>query len=346
MHQWLAALENLGQAVRILFLDFRKAFDHVDHHILLKKLANSGVPDFLTRWVTAFLCERQQRVKIGDKYSQWSSVRAGVPQGTLLGPTSFLLHINDLQTECKTIKYVDDASIWAVCNRDGTDDTLQLAADQALQWSMNNNMVINTEKTKEMTIYYGKKPLTVGNVMMDGTKIETVTCIKVLGVVINNKLTWHDHVQYITTRASSRLYFLRMLKRVGISLTDIFHVYTSIIRPILEYACEVWHPGLSKELSQSLEHVQKRALKIMLPDASYSKALEHFSCETLHQRREYLCKKLFKNMCNPSHRLNYLLPPIRNNVKGLRNCTEYALPKTRTLRFKNSPINYCLFNFQ
>jgi hypothetical protein len=346
VHHWLVALEKPGRAVRILFLDFQKAFDHVDHHILLKKLANSGVPDILTRWVTSFMCLRRQRVKLGDKYSQWSEVRAGVPQGTLLGPTSFLLHINDLQTECKAVKYVDDASIWEECDRSGADSRIQNAADQASQWSHNNNLLINTDKTKEMTVYFGRKPLILNPIIMDDKEIESVTSMKVLGVFINNSLHWQDHVHHITSKASSRLYFLRMLKRAGIPPADIFHVYTTTTRPILEYACEVWHGGLTKKQSETLEHVQKRALRTILPDVTYEEALITFSAITLHERREQRCRKLFHNICDPKHKLNYLLPPIRNNCKGLRRSAKYVLPRTRTVRLKNSPINYCLFNFQ
>jgi hypothetical protein len=269
-----------------------------------------------------------------------------VPQGTLLGPTSFLLHINDLKTACKTVKYVDDASMWEECERDGTDSNIQLAADQASQWSVDNNMLINTDKTKAMNIYFGKKPLALDKIFMDGQVIETVTSMKVLGVTVTDSLNWQEHVDNVTAKASSRLYFLRVLKRAGISSSDIFHVYTSTIRPILEYACEVWHSGLSKSQARALEHVQKRALRIAYPDVSYADALVHFSAKSLHQRREDQCQKLFRDMCNSSHRLNYLLPPARINVKGLRNFVKYPLPKTKTVRFKNSPINHFLFNYQ
>ena len=92
LHNWLAALETPGKVVRILLLDFRKAFDRVDHKILLTKLSNMGLPNCLTRWMTSFLCERQQRVKLGNISSGWRKVGAGVPQGTLTGPIAFLLH--------------------------------------------------------------------------------------------------------------------------------------------------------------------------------------------------------------------------------------------------------------
>ncbi len=80
--------------------------------------------------------------------------------------------------------------------------------------------------------------------------------------MINNKLTWHDHVEYISSKASRRIYFLCIPRRAGKPPTDIIPVYTSVIRSVLEYACEVWHSVLNKEQSDTLEHLQKRALRI------------------------------------------------------------------------------------
>ena len=97
-------------------------------------------------------------------------------------------------------------------------------------------------------MHFGESPHSFKSINMNGNQIET--------------FTWHDHV-YITAKASPRLYFLCMLKRAGVSSTDIHQVYISIIRPLLEYACEVWHPGLTGQLSQQIEHIQKRAFRII-----------------------------------------------------------------------------------
>ena len=346
VHTWLTCVEQPGTCVRVLLLDYSKAFDRVDHTTLLSKLANTSCPDFLVQWVTSFLCQRQQRVKLGNTYSSWSDVKAGVPQGTLLGPTAFLLQINDLKTTCPSVKYVDDTTIWESCGWEGTDSKIQTAADQALLWSCNNKMVINADKTKEMVIYFGRKPLKTSSIKIDNRDIESVNSAKVLGVIINNQLKLNNHIDYITKKASSRLYFLRLLQRAGVPYPDIFQVYTSIIRSLLEYACEVWHPGLTSGLSEELESIQKRALKIILPDHCYNDALLELSTSTLHHRRVNLCQKMFQEISKPEHKLHHLLPPARNVATNLRKNLQYELPKVRTMRLKNSPINYGLFNFQ
>ena len=128
VHNWLLSLDRGKCIIRILLIDFSKAFDLVDHNILMHKIESLSTPTFLSAWIYSFLCNRRQRVKIGSTLSEWSSMNAGVPQGTLLGPSTFLLHINDLKTDCHSIKYVDDTTIWEACNKNGDDSHIQHVA--------------------------------------------------------------------------------------------------------------------------------------------------------------------------------------------------------------------------
>ena len=344
-HNWVLNLDSGKNVIRTLLVDFSKAFDLVDHNILIEKVAQTGTPDFLLSWISSFLSGRQQRVKIGDTLSEWVPLNAGVPQGTLLGPSAFLLHINDLKTDCHSVKYVDDTTIWEVCNKHGGNSKIQDAANQTFTWCQNNNMRLNTDKTKEMLIDFSKKPVNIENIYMNGNVIERVQSTKLLGVIINNSLTWSDHVDYICSKAAKRLYFLRLLKRASIPATDIVHVYCSIIRSLLEYACEVWHPGLTKQQSKKIELIQKRALKIALPDLSYTEALLMNNIVTLHDRRKERCEIFFNDITKPTHKLHYLLPR-ENKITHLRSNRKYVLPKVKTNRLKNSPIFYGVFNFQ
>ena len=102
------ALDNPGKVLRVLLLDYSKVFDCVDHSLLLTKLANMGVHDCLVKWFTSFLCDRKQRTEIIDDISEWCTINAGVPRGTLFGPVEFIVHINDLRTRLPLYKYVDD----------------------------------------------------------------------------------------------------------------------------------------------------------------------------------------------------------------------------------------------
>ncbi len=114
---------------------------------------------------------------------------------------AFLLHINDLQTVCPTVKYVDDSSIWEVCNRSGSNSQIQTAGNQATSWTKSNNMQLNTDKTKEMRVYFGWKELDLDPINT-WSEIACVTEFKLLGLMINNQLTWDNHVDYICGKAS------------------------------------------------------------------------------------------------------------------------------------------------
>ena len=96
--------------VRVLLVDYSKAFDHINHEILIAKLYDMGLPACLVRWMAAFLIDRQQSVKIGDTVSSIGYPNGGVPQGTLSGPKNFLVQINDLQTPCPMFKYSKEVS--------------------------------------------------------------------------------------------------------------------------------------------------------------------------------------------------------------------------------------------
>ena len=172
----------------------------MDHTAVLKKLANLGLPNFLVGWQTGFLCERKQRVKLGQHLSDWSQVKAEVPQGTLVVPISFLLHINDLHTVVSHVKYVNDSSLWEVCGADGSDSVLQVATDQVVEWSARNLMAINAEETKGMMISFSKKPVTPPPVTINSTAIEHTETFKLLGVVLSNKHDWSDHCEYLHTK--------------------------------------------------------------------------------------------------------------------------------------------------
>ena len=114
------------------------------------------VPAHLVRWMAAFLLDCEQRVKIGDAVSQSGYPNGGVPQGTLSGPKHFLVHINDLQTPLPIYKYVDDSTIFEICNQDKV-SVIQDSADLVEQWSCNNGMRINTTKLDQRDGYMFQK---------------------------------------------------------------------------------------------------------------------------------------------------------------------------------------------
>ena len=136
LQKWYEAIYLTGNFVRVLFLDYRKAFDLINHDNIMDKLVIMELPAHLVRWMAAFLLDRERRVKIGDAVS-----RPGY------GSKHFLVHINDLRTPCPIYKYVDDSTIFEICNQSRV-SVIQDSANIIVQWSSDNDMRINTGKTK------------------------------------------------------------------------------------------------------------------------------------------------------------------------------------------------------
>ena len=198
-------------------------------------------------------------------------------------------------------------------------------------------------KTKEMLIYFGKlfNDSCVPNIVINGEAIERVGTFKYLDLVFSNDLSWSKHVSFMLDKISRRYFIIYELIRFGLPLVDIISVYCSLIRSVLEYACVVWHSGLTVGESTELERVQKRVLRILYPDRSYSEALALSGLERLDARRERMVREIFQEIKNPGHILHDLLP-LRPACRPTRDDYEFEMPRCKTNRYSRSFIPYCI----
>ena len=339
--------DRQGYYARMLLCDFSKAFDLVDHNIVLEKLLSMDVPRFLVKWAASFLHNRKQQVKIGEHISTPVSLNAGCPQGTLFGPLAFISHINDLQTPAPTItvKFVDDTEALH-SSKDPKDKSLQNAATYINDWTDENNMRLNTTKTKEMIFCFQRVEPSFDPIEINNTVIQRVPSAKVLGLTIQEDLKWNTHVEEIIKKANKRLFLLTLLKRSGVDPKDLIGIYSSIVRPVLEYACPVFHAGLPKYLQRDIERVQRRALTTIGGFAPYEENLAQFSLDTLFDRRKKICEKLYKDMCQKEHKLHDLLPKPKPRAISRTNALKIDPPKYRTNRYRDTFVPYALLNFQ
>jgi len=163
-------------------------------------------------------------------------------------------------------------------------------------------------------------------------------------------LSWNLHVDYICARASTRLHYLKRLKRAGLPADRLAHWYISVIRPMLEYCAVVWQQGLSKNQTESIEAIHRRALRIVYPITSsmpYWAALHYADLPSLSDRRDKLCRDFFQKLRDPSSCIHHLLPPARDSdlTSRLRKASIYPRPRNRTNRYK-SFIHHALLNYQ
>ena len=326
---------------RMLLIDFAKAFDRIDHTILIKKLINLNTPLWLCRWVCAFITDRKSRVKYNGEYSNWSSIFAGVPQGTLFGCLGFLILINDLPV---SLKYVDDSTI-VESFFNPKDSKMNDICNDLLTWCTANNMTLNVSKTIEMRISFKKCCTGWDPIVINNEKIIPSTCTKLLGFKINNKLDWTDHVNMIVEKALTRVHFIRCMLKCEFSSSDILKFYQSFVRPVLEYGNQLWHFGLTAIQSDRIESIQKRVLKLIdkIPyydhDYSYDLLLSKYNLVSLVERRKTSCHKLFTNIKNKQdHPLHELLPVKAPTSRTLRSASNVPIMYTRTKRYQTSFI--------
>jgi hypothetical protein len=309
----------------------------------MHKLSILGVPPVLLNWCSSFLKDRQQRIKVGPHKSSWRQVVAGVPQGTKLGPLFFLIMVNDLRCNTPLYKYVDDCVATEIIkSSDLESSNLQREIDYVDNWSINNNMKLNVKKTNEFNISLSNVPYSLPALTIGNQPLEVVHTVKLLGVQLSADLKWTTHIDHVCSKASKRLFAIRILKRNGAEQRDLRNVYCSFIRPVLEYACPVWHFSLPGFLSDQLEQIQRRATRIINPKLSYKDGLNELNLPTLVDRRDFLCKRFYeKNFGSPSN-ISDLLPIKNSHSYNFRNARNIALFKTRTSRFYNSFLPTCV----
>jgi hypothetical protein len=343
-HLLFESSDNSCNIIRCLFVDFSRAFDLINHNIVSTKLDSNYFPLRLRNWFLSFLNNREQFVKINDRVSDCVVMNAGAPQGTRAGPNCFKLLIKDLTFRIPFIKYVDDVSVVSVSD-DIHDDSLEQSVVHLLTWCGANGMHLNVNKTKEMICTFGKRVFAAdcSPLLVDGVVIERVQQFKLLGVIISSDLSWKYHVKYIISKASKRLFAICHLMRCGFPIKDIVDVYCALIRPVLEYASPVWHCGLTKSLSDDIERVQQRCLRIVLPLLSYSDALVVSGLQRLSVRREAAVISIFNDIKKQSHVLHHLLPVEHSKVGcHTRNAYPYRQQIHRTNRSSHSLITYCI----
>jgi len=342
LNSWHNAAARKKMA-RVLLLDYRKAFDHISHQLILSKLKDYHVPDNLINWVWSYLSDRKQRVKVASHYSSWQPITGGVPQGSWLGPVLFVLVIDDLEIDdVSVIKYMDDTSVTEIC--DG-ESKMQECLNNVQEWSSANKMQLNPTKTKEMCIDFSRRDSPTALVTSEGEKIELVEHSKLLGLTVQSNLRWDKHISDITRKAATKIHFLIGLKRSGYHERELVTYFAAYIRSQLEYAAAVFHPGLTIQQSEALEMVQIRALAVIYPSINYPEALRTAGLQKLSVRRTNMCFELFQQIQHESHRLHKLLPPKVKPSYKLRKNRKFSSNTKPSARMSKEYITFCVDNF-
>ena len=227
-----------------MFLDISKALDTVNHDLLLAKLSQIGLSPSATAWFKSYLSDRSQVTRVGDSSSSLGFPTSGVPQGSVLGHSLFSAFINDLPSVLppdSTVVFADDTAIYIISNNiPSFDSSLQICLNLANLWIAKNGLKLKTSKTKCMLLHSPKKKLDADlNLEVDSTAVEQVRVFKYLGALINNTLTWSDHVDMVSGKVSHSLNLLRRLSWF-LPQSLLLLYLKSYILPHYDYCDVVW----------------------------------------------------------------------------------------------------------
>ena len=323
------------KAVAMITYDFQKAFDKLNHDILLKRMCELEMPHDLILWTSNYLQQRFQRVRIASEKGTLLPIRSGVPQGSLLGPYLFCIFVSSLVSKYDSnnviVKFADDSAlICPISSTNSNTPQLQDEHQNVLSWATANKLPLNLNKCS--IIYFHNQP-TVETT--DIPEIARKYSIKYLGFMVTSDLKWHSHIDYIIKRASKTIYVLRVMKPFC-TKTDLINVYNATARSVLEYAAPVLI-GLDQNNERRLHKLQSRIHKIICGPSC------HLPCLTdLSQRRVQQSIKLFQKALHPTHILHTIMPPVLRSTRT----NKVNVPYCRTSKRSNSfvPKTSLLYN--
>uniref|UniRef100_A0A665T724 Reverse transcriptase domain-containing protein n=1 Tax=Echeneis naucrates TaxID=173247 RepID=A0A665T724_ECHNA len=323
LHRAHSHLDKGGGTVRILFLDFSSAFNTIQPLMLQDKLLRMQVDPCLVSWISNYLTDRPQYVRLTDTTSDTVVSSTGAPQGTVLAPLLFTLYTSDFcysSELCHIQKFADDTVIMG-CIRDDREEEYRSLVNDFVVWSQRNHLHLNTSKTKELVMDFGKSRPCPRPVLVRGDEVEVVGNYKYLGVWLDNKLDWSCNSEHLYKRGQCRLYFLRRLRSFNICRKLLQMFYQSVVASALFYAVVCWGGSTSTKHSNRLDKLIRRASSVV--------GTKLDSLVTVAERRSR--NKLLAIMDNASHPLQ----PVISAQKSLLS-DRLLLPRCRTNRFKDS----------
>ena len=337
-----------GEMVGALFIDFRKAFDLVDHNILLRKLSLYKCTPSVLNWFKSYLSNRQQTIESETGFAGFASVRSGVPQGSILGPTLFLIFINDLPLyleHCFCALFANDVTTHTHGKSvDAIEDNLQSEFENTLTWGKENKMQVHLTKTT--CLLAGTRHQTHEScslsIKADDVYIQTVSKQKLLGVYIDQTLTWNPQIDYLCSNISSKISLLRQLSTYIPTHAQKLY-YQGYILPLIDYGSVTWGATSNGNIER-LSKLQKRAARIILhadfttPSALMFKELGWLSVtDRLKHNKATLIYKALTNKA-PNYIANLLKPMSEVHTLNLRSTENGTLyvPRSRTSLYDGS----------
>ena len=379
MHFIQETLDNRKpHAVLAASVDIAKAFNRVDHSLVIQDLYDMHTPAWLLRIIISYLSDRSMFLTFNNCQSSQKLLPGGRPQGAYLRGIIFVVKYNGAflrppiprliqgpvhTSRSEKVKFVDDGCVATSINLQkclvpdlkerprpltypertqhvlpSTNNLLQYFIYDTEQFVADNKMQINERKTKVIKFNRSRKwdfpsELKFGN----GSPIDDVPEIKLVGVILSQNLSWYKNTQYICEKARRKLWILRRMLTLNFDTFTLYDVYTKEVRSILEMAVPVWHSGLTKQQSSNIERIQKISFRIILGHQyrNYANACKILAAETLEERRTRLCLNFARKNLKSE---NSFFKKLKSNTRGKSKLVQEYRCRTRS--FRNSSLPY------
>jgi hypothetical protein len=320
-------------AVVMCAVDFSKAFDKMDHALLLNKLNKmNNIPKGFIKWLKSYLSNRSQFVSLHNSNSEVRNVTSGIGQGSIIGPYLFAIFISDyfcLSSNTLVVKYADDTTLLLPITKNNKNidiEQIKLEINCLQNWSDKNRMCINASKSK--LLYFTKRsPCEI--LPTEFLSIKSVYLLKLLGVTFTSEMTFKEHFYEVIKKSSQRLYYLRVMKPY-LTKAELWNIYYSLIRSILEYVAPMF-VTLNKSISDDLEILQRRVHRIICGSSS---KCPDCNVVNLLDRRAHLSTRMYSKIIKDKKHVLYKHIP----KTGFRNRS--IIPHFRTTKRSNSFFMY------
>jgi hypothetical protein len=311
-------IENLSKQKHCIgiFIDLSKAFDTLNHCILLDKLFSYGIRGIAHKWFTSYLQNRSQFTEYLSSKSARGNVCCGVPQGSILGPLLFLLYMNDIVSvcqQCTPILFADDTTLlYSNTNIDALTNIINDELQSISNWFASNKLSLNADKTQYILFQkiYNNSQLHEPILRINNIIIENVAVVKFLGVHIDKHMKWDQHITKKANQVSKCIGTISRLKHL-VPKRTLMTLYNSLILPHLTYGVVAWG-NANKSMMKRMSTLQKRAIRIVM-GAKYNShttpLLKYLRLLSLQDIFELECCKLYVKYCS-----NDLPQYLRDNI--------------------------------
>ena len=333
------ALDKKGNAGAIL-TDLSKAFDSLNHELLIAKLSAYGFDNESLEFIYSYLKERKQRPKVGSYYSSWKSIKLGVPQGSILGPLLFNIFLNDIFyfiTDISIANYADDNTPYTTKNSiTSLLETLEVETNTLLDWFRNNEMKPNEDKCHLLLINQENISVNVGK--------ENISCsssVDLLGIKIDDKLNFNEHVSKLCKKGNQKLHALARISKY-MNKDKLRLIMRTFITSQFNYAPLTWMFH-SRTLNNKINRLHERALRLVYEDENltFQELLDLDESMSIHHRNiQKLAIEMFKIKNNLSPPLMQEIFKDNTNTYDFRNKRCWEPTNVRTVHYGTETISY------